>query len=135
VVTSCPPSPDGAWIAAFTPERRATLLPIDGGAARPIERLAPDRLPIAWTADGRSLFVRVLDRVNRLDGYVTTAAPIHVERFELSRGTATAWRDFVPGEPAGITHVDNLCIRADGAAYAYAYGAFSSVLYTVEGLR
>ena len=32
-------------------------------------------------------------------------------------------------------HVDNLAIVADGAAYAYGYAAFSSVLYVAKGVR
>ena len=135
VLTSCPPSPDGKWIAALTPGRQAFLLPVDGGAARSIERLAAGRIPIGWTDRGRSLFVRVLQGVSRLDGCVTTAAPVHVERFDLARGVTSTSRDFVPGEPAGASHIDNLSIAADGAAYAYAYAAFSSVLYVVRGVR
>jgi hypothetical protein len=34
-----------------------------------------------------------------------------------------------------LTYVGREGIAADGAAYAYAYAAFSSVLYVVRGVR
>jgi Tol biopolymer transport system component len=135
VLTACAPSPDGKWVAAFTRERRAELVPVAGGPVRTLGKLPAGYLPIGWTEDGRGLYVRKLSGVSRLDGYVTTEAPARIERFDVSTGTLAPWREIAPGEPAGSAHVDNVSITPDGRYYAYAYATFSSVLYLVEGLR
>lgn len=135
VLSACPPSPDGKWIAGFTAEHRAVMIPTAGGAARPIDKLADGELPIGWTDGGRGLFVRRIDRVERLDGYVTTGAPVKIDRFDLARGVLTPWHELVPGDPGGRVHVDDVTITPDGRFYAYAYGAFTSTLYVAQGLR
>lgn len=47
--------------------KQAVLIPVDGGAPQPLEKLPPGWLPIGWSADGQ-LFVRELANVERLDG-------------------------------------------------------------------
>jgi tRNA A-37 threonylcarbamoyl transferase component Bud32/Tol biopolymer transport system component len=131
--TSAGPSPDGEWIAAFTHDKHAVLLSTHGKPARPLPMLDEKDLPIAWSATG--LYVRRLDDVERLDGYVSTGMPVKIDHVDLQSGARTHWRDLVPGEPAGRAHVDNVAIARDGRAYAYAYGSFSSTLFLVEGLR
>jgi Tol biopolymer transport system component len=135
VLTACPPSPDGKWVAAFSRERKAFLAPVAGGEARELDALPAGYLPVGWGNNGGNLFVRELNEVSRLDGYVTTAAPARIERFDLDTRRLTPWRELAPGEPAGRSHVDNVSIAPDGSSYAYAYATFSSVLYQVEGLH
>jgi hypothetical protein len=79
--------------------------------------------------------VRRLDKTERLDGYVSTGLPVRIDRYDLARRRLTPWRELLPGEPAGRAHVDNVSITPDGRSYAYAYGAFSSILFVAQGLR
>jgi tRNA A-37 threonylcarbamoyl transferase component Bud32 len=134
VITACDPSPDGRWIAALDAARRPLLLSTDGGAPRPLPQLGENDLPIAWSATG-GLYVRRLERVERLDGYVSTGAPVKIDHLDLASGARTKWRELVPGEPAGSAHIDDVSITPDGRYYAYASGTFSSVLFVAEGLR
>jgi Tol biopolymer transport system component len=135
VLSACAPSPDGKWIAGFTSEHHAVVIPSTGGPARPIDHLADGELPIAWTEGGRGLFVRRIEKVERLDGYVTTGVPVRIDRFDLARGTMTPWHELVPGESAARVHVDDVAITPDGRFYTYAYGAFASTLYVAKDLR
>jgi hypothetical protein len=132
VITACPPSPDEKWVAAYQSEQ-AFLLPVAGGSPQPLGKLPKKWLPIAWSEDG--LFVRKLEDVERLDGYVSTGVPVEIQRFDLKSGALTPWRRLVPGEPAGHVHIDNVSITPDGKSYAYAYAGFAGVLFLAEGLR
>jgi len=136
VITAAGPSPDGQWVAAYDlAKRQALRLPADGGAVRPIDKLPAGILPIGWSDGGAALFVRTLDVVMRLDGYVSTSVPVKIERFDLASGARTPWRTLAPPEPGGESHIDVVSITPDGGAYAYAYGTRTSLLYVAEGLR
>jgi hypothetical protein len=50
-------SPDGKWVAAEAPDRRAMLYATAGGTPRQIPNLTPDDVVIRWTPDGRALYV------------------------------------------------------------------------------
>jgi Tol biopolymer transport system component len=135
VITCSPPSPDGKWIAAYARDGHSFLVPVDGGETTTLEKLPPKYLPIAWTADGKHLFVRYLDGVGRLDGYVTTSAPVRIEQFDIATGSLKPWRTLVVGEAAGSSHIDSVSITPDGQHYAYAYSTDSSTLFLAEGFR
>jgi hypothetical protein len=81
------------------------------------------------------LFVRYLDGVSRLDGYVTTSAPVRIEQFDIATGSLKPWRTLVVGEAAGSSHIDSVSITPDGQHYAYAYSTDSSTLFLAEGFR
>ncbi|HQR38891.1 MAG TPA: protein kinase, partial [Blastocatellia bacterium] len=52
-------SPDGKFIAAVEAKTwKWSLYPLDGGSPIPIETIGESELPIRWSADGKSLFVR-----------------------------------------------------------------------------
>jgi hypothetical protein len=132
VLTFSPPSPDGKWIAAHR-DGQSHLVPVAGGASRTLDNLPPGYLPIAWTADGEHLFVRKLGVVIRLDGYITTSAPVQIEKFDLESGSLKPWRTLALGSAAGSSHIDNVSITPDGEHYAYAYSLDSSILFLAEG--
>lgn len=80
--------------------------------------------PLRWTADGRSLFVGtergLLARVFRLD---------------LATGRHELWKEFTPGDPAGITDLSPAAISADGNTVLVSYGHNLSDVYVAEGLK
>jgi eukaryotic-like serine/threonine-protein kinase len=51
------PSPDGTLVAAIGLDQRGYLYPVAGGEPRLIHGFTPGDAPIAWSADGRSLYV------------------------------------------------------------------------------
>ena len=64
-------SPDSQWVAAIGPEDAISLWPVAGGAPRFVKGSQRGDRPVAWSADGRSLWLfrrgEVPTRVDRLD--------------------------------------------------------------------
>jgi Tol biopolymer transport system component len=120
-------SPDGKWIVA-TPEggtAAPVLLPVDGGEPRPVEGLGATDIPIAFSQDGRSLFVR-------------ESAPIRlarVVRFDLGTRTRTLWKELRPRDPSGAWFVYQPVLARDGEVYFYTLIRELDNLYLVDGLR
>jgi Tol biopolymer transport system component len=116
-------SPDGKLVAVFGPDRKQYLYPLEGGepTALPID---PKWLPVGWSDDGGSLFVRQRGQI-----------PAQVERLDLKTGTLTPWRSLMPGDSAGVTSIGSVRITPDGKAYAYSYLRNLADLYVVEGLN
>jgi Tol biopolymer transport system component len=140
VVTDCPPSPDGSRLAVVDSQGVASLLPVAGGPATPLEGLPRGDLPVQWTADGRFLYVRRTiehdgDRPLRSDGYLTTRPPARILTYELATRKEKPFRDFQPEDPAGVVHIDNVFLTPDGKSYVYSYIRNFSSLYLVSGLR
>jgi hypothetical protein len=80
-------SPDGKLVAVFGPDRKQYLYPLEGGepTALPID---PKWLPVGWSDDGGSLFVRQRGQI-----------PAQVERLDLKTGTLT---------PCAVSHAGRL---------------------------
>jgi len=68
-------SPDGQEVAAVGPDQKGYLYPVAGGDPRPIPSLAVGELPVAWSGDGRSIFV-----------YRPAELPTKVDRIDLATG-------------------------------------------------
>jgi eukaryotic-like serine/threonine-protein kinase len=116
------PSPDGRYVATAL-SGKALLLSPDGGQAQTLPGVASEEIPVAWSADGRSLFVTKMGMT----------APVY--RIELSSGKRTLWKELAPADRAGITSVLHICMLPDQSAYAYSYNRVLSQLFTVEGLK
>ena len=101
------------------------IYPLDGGDPVPVPRLAEGEIPIAWSADGRSLLVR------------QTGLPTRVVLLNLQRGTRTPWREFMPPDPAGVSTIPWIHVAFTGAGDAYAYSSHQiiSELYQVRGVQ
>jgi predicted Ser/Thr protein kinase len=121
--TSAGVSPDGKVVTVFGPDRKPYLYPIEGGepAALPVD---PKWLPIGWSDDGRSLFVRQRGIV-----------PAPVNRLDLKSGSLSPWRSLMPGDSAGVTAIGSTRVTPDGKSYAYSYQRSLADLYVVEGLE
>jgi dipeptidyl aminopeptidase/acylaminoacyl peptidase len=117
-------SPDGRSVAGMTAQQTVALYSIDGSAAPvDVHGTEPGEVPIQWSADAASLFV-----------YRPTALPAQVYRVNLATGARELWKQFAPGDPAGVYKITPICIAPDGSAYAYDALRTLSDLYVADGL-
>ncbi len=127
-VTASLVSPDGKFLLTATPGREFSLTPLEGaggGSPQPIRGLEPTDLPLRWAADGRALFL----------GSSKDTFPARVYRLDLATGQREVWKEFMPGDPTGITSIGPSDISADGKTILFGYSHTLSDLYVAEGLR
>ena len=117
-------SPDGREVAAIGPDEKGYLFPIPSGDPQAIKGLQQGEVPVAWTADGHSLYV-----------YRGGDLPSKVYRLEVATGNRTLWRELMPPDPSGVEFVGPVLPTPDGKAYVYGYRRLLSDLYLVEGLQ
>jgi len=117
-------SPDGHSIAAVGPDDKAYLFPVPAGDPVPIRGLQAGEVPVAWTADGRSLYI-----------YRGGELPAKVYRLEITTGNRVLWKQLTPPDPAGVEFVGPVLPTPDGKSYVYGYRRLLSDLYLVEGLQ
>ena len=117
-------SPDGKQVAMVGADQKPVLLTVDSGETRPITGLAAGEAPIAWSSDGRSLFVYKLGEV-----------PATVNKLDLATGHKQVWKQLVPPDVSGVTDISSVLITPDGNNYVYEYGRTLSDLYLVNDLK
>ena len=102
------------------------IYPVDGTPPRPIGGFLPDEVPLGWSADGTSIYVR-------------RPGPqwnqVEIDRLDLTTGSLRQWahpnsRQGNAGLGIGIT-----LIGWDDHSYAYLYGRGLSNLSLARGLR
>jgi len=119
-------SPDGQSLVIRTPDGGLALLPLEGGPSRAIPGVAPGDRALRFSADGRSLFLR---------SKVVREIPARVFRLDLASGRREVWKEFAPGDPAGITNLGPSAISEDGQTILFTYGRSLANLYLAEGLK
>jgi len=117
-------SPDGRQVAAVGPDGKGYFFPVAAGEPKMIAGLLAGETPVAWSADGRSLYV-----------YRGGELPAEVYLLEITTGRRTLWKQLMPPDPAGVEYVGPVLPAPDGKAYAYGYRRLLSDLYLVEGLK
>ena len=117
-------SPDGKQVAMVGPDQKPAMLTVESGEIRPIAGLHAGEAPIAWTSDGRSLFVYRLGEV-----------PASVNKLDLATGQRKLWKQLVPPDVSGVTDISSILITSDGNDYVYEYGRTLSDLYLVNDLK
>ncbi|HVR40505.1 MAG TPA: protein kinase [Thermoanaerobaculia bacterium] len=121
---SRPASPDGSMIVVSGDEDGLIhLVPLDGTAPRkaPIER---GYKPVAWSADGKELFV-----------YREEELPARMFRANIATGQLTLVRELMPGDPSGVYRIMDVVVTPDGSAYAYGVMRNLSNLFVSRGWR
>ncbi len=116
-------SPDGKYLADVI-AGKLTFVPVDGAAAKPALDVQAGDNVIAWSADGRFIFLR------RDQG----PAEATLSRLDLASRREEAWKEIKPADPVGV-RLDSVVITPDGAAYAYSYERDVSTLYLANGLK
>jgi eukaryotic-like serine/threonine-protein kinase len=122
-------SPDGAFVAALQETdagrgRRIVLVPVDGGATRPLPGAEPGWVPSGWSGDGRFLYV-----------YRHSELPARVFKVDVATGRKELWKEIGPADVAGVFGLAHVLITPDGTSYAYNYNRTLSDLYVVGGLK
>ena len=115
-------SPDGHTIATAL-DRKVCLLKLNGGAPETPPWAVSSEVPIAWSSDGKALFIVKHDPTQAID------------RVEIATGVRTPWKALVPSDGAGVISVLAVRLLDDGRSYAYSYERQLSQLLVVTGLR
>ena len=118
------PSPDGTRFATRDPKGQVVLGALDGGPPHSVPGHHPDRRPLRWSADGRSLFA-----------YRPGDLPARLYRIDLTTGAEEVVRTLMPPDPAGVWRVHPVVVTPDGRHYAYSATQNLSDLYVYTGLR
>ncbi len=100
-------SPSGEWIAAEA-DGPPSLFPIEGGEEREIPGVEPRDDFVAWSADGRSIFLMADPEV-----------PASVYRVDLSTGKRSLWKTLAPADTVGVYELWAIQISADEQSYCY----------------
>jgi Tol biopolymer transport system component len=117
-------SPDGRWAAVVGPGAEGALLPLPGGAPRPIAAMRPGEVQCQWTADGRGIYV-----------WAPGETRTEVWKIDLATGRRDLVRRLEPSDAAGLVNVSGARITPDGRTYAYTYDRRLSDLYLASGWR
>ena len=117
-------SPDGRWVAAFSPDRRIVLYPTEGGEPRTVPGIEQDDVVARWSGDGRGLYISR-----------SRETPAGVFRLDLATGRRELIRSFAPADAAGVLNVGPVLIAADGKSYVYSYRRLLEDLHIVAGVR
>jgi eukaryotic-like serine/threonine-protein kinase len=122
-------TPDGKAVVGIAfGETEAKLYPLDGGAPTPFPRLREADTPIAWSADGTTLFAMV-----PAGGPWVSART--VVRIDAATGSRSVWKTLGPSDRIGVDSVSPVTMTPDGRAYCYSYMRRLGSLFTVDGLR
>jgi Tol biopolymer transport system component len=118
-------SPDGRRVALVGPNGKPTVYSFDGNEARELPATEKGDLPVQWSADGKSIYLR---RQGEL--------PAKVDRYDLATGKRTLWKEIMPADRAGVIAIGEFQMTPDASAYVYSCARItSSDLYLVEGLK
>jgi Tol biopolymer transport system component len=121
-------SPDGHSIAiAFLKEKKIYIYPVaESGERREVLGATESDHPLAWSADGKALYVYQPEEI----------APKHIDRIEIATGRRERWKEIMPADPVGVFDLTGLLMTPDAGSYAYTtLRAVSGDLFVIEGLK
>jgi hypothetical protein len=82
-------------------------------------------VPVAWSSDGKSLFLVRYDRL-----------PVPIYRFEIQTGKKTLWKELMPIDRAGLIRIERVIVAPDASFLAYSLNRVTaSDLYLVTGWK
>jgi Tol biopolymer transport system component len=122
-------SPDGRTIATVDRYGEYYLCSTEGPAEpRPLAGYVDGDVPLQWSGDGGSLFVREAGNL-----------VLRIHTLDLSDGRRRFWKELAPPDPTVLTDIGSdpgqVRITPDGRFSAYTYWTFEGELYLAEGIR
>ncbi len=134
-------SPDGKWVAFAMKGGKIRMAPIGAGAAKGAAGAAVGsggaareiafadttklRMPIQWSADGRSLYAVE-------PGF---GSPLRVYQIDVATGAESIWKELQPPDATGVAMIPEVVIAPDGKSYAYSFTQLLGDLYLATGLN
>ena len=95
---------------------------------RPLAGYRDGDVPLQWSADGRSLFVREAGNL-----------ALRIFKLDLSTGARQFWKELAPPDPSVLIDIGSdpgqIRLTPDGKSYAYTYWTFEGELYLAQGLK
>jgi len=119
-------SPDGREALGLDPARRVVRCATDGSGTHVIDGLGTGYIPIQWSQDGRSVYVKPRAGAGTL--------PIGIMRYDLDQGTMTLARKLTVTDPVGVRTIDSALMTRDGRTFVFDYVRRLSVLYLLTGV-
>ena len=119
-------SPNGSQVAATSDGQPVSLWPVDGSGSKPVfvKGSEKDDRPVAWSDDGRSLWL-----------FSRNDVPGPVYRLDIATGRREQWKMLIPPDASGVYAITEFTIAPSGRAYAYTYVRSLSQLYLAHGIR
>jgi len=118
-------SPDGRTVLAQVGDSVASY-PLAGGAPRPAHGFRPGDGLIRWSPDGREVWVWTNQ---------SSASRLQFDRVDPATGARAPLLSVVPRELSGVRGFEWPTLADDPHVYAYNQFLYTSLLYTVDGLR
>ena len=122
-------SPDGRTLAAVDRYGEYYVCSIDDPTdPRPLAGYRDGDVPLQFSRDGRSLYVREAGNL-----------VLRIHRLDIATGVRQLWKELVPPDPTVLIDIGSdpgqIRISPDGTSYAYTYWTFEGELYLAQGLR
>lgn len=117
-------SPDGKFVAIISPDQKVYLYSTGSGELIPLPQLESNYLPVAWSNDGKCIYVRERGRI-----------PAVIFRYELETGRKEEILELMPKDKTGVHEILRILLTPDAASYAYSYTRELSDLFVIEGLK
>ncbi len=121
-------SPDGHWIVGLKEPGKASLIPADGGEPRPLAGLEAGDVPLCWSADGRSLYVREAGGAPD-----TPVLETKIWQLDPASGQRRLFSEIRLSEP--VSPAERFLLAPEAKTYVYASTRGYSQLYLIEGVR
>jgi class 3 adenylate cyclase len=118
-------TPDGRAVVGLDEERRAWLCSFDGSKQQVLPGILPTDMPIQWSPDGNSLYLRPRGG----------ARPLPICRHNLRTGRRTQIRELSVSDPAGVQTIGGAHMTRDARTFVFTFNRTMSELYLVSGLK
>ena len=117
-------APDGTGVILRAPDGRVMMYPVEAvGAPSPVPGLAAREMPIAWTADSKSVLIRAAEQRTRID------------RIDRTTGRREGWLEMRPPEQELLDGALSIAIARNSRSYVANYQRIRATLFLVDGLR
>jgi serine/threonine protein kinase/Tol biopolymer transport system component len=130
-------SPDGARVCYPSEGRHAFCSAQKGEifSSQPIPGIQKGDLPIRWSADGRSLYVRSAFNDPLFFGEPVWEPSAKIYRLDLASGRRELWKELLSSDSMGGGGIQWVLLSADGKSWVYSSNRLFSNLFIVEGLK